>query len=135
MFGGFPIDDVPDPIDIRSFVIVVLLSLALDTHGRRDNYLKIVCMLPHINTKDRCEITNDRVLILCPKSISDHQGDPSIYGANLSSDYVELVGLLVFHEPAPSIRQEVRALIQQMLVLNLSFCTRTRCLVALEAHP
>lgn len=104
LFGGFPIDDIPDPIDIRSFVIEVLLSLALDTHGRRDNYLKIVCMLPHINTKDRCEITNDRVLILCPKPISGHQGDPSIYGANLSSDYVELVGLLVFHEPAPSIR-------------------------------
>ena len=83
MFGGFPIDDIPDPIDIRSFVIVVLLSLALDTHGRRDNYLKIVCMLPHINTKDRCEITNDRVLILYPKSISDRQGDLSAYGLTL----------------------------------------------------
>lgn len=63
-----PVDDLPDPFDITSLVVQVLkqrqkkhnkiLEVAIQTH------LKVVCMLPHINTKNGNIRAIDGILVL-----------------------------------------------------------------------
>ena len=65
LFSCLPVDDVPDVLHIRSFAIQVLSTVRTsDRKNETKTYLKVVGMLPHVNTKNwDLALANDRVLI------------------------------------------------------------------------
>lgn len=66
-FGGSPVDNLPDTIDVGCFVVEVLTLLAFpipsQVKKRETTNLQIIRMLPHINPKNR-RLPRNRILIL-----------------------------------------------------------------------